>query len=77
MNKERRTRITALQDKLREISSEIETIKDEEQEYYDNMPESLQGGDKGQAAEAAINALDEAYNEVEHAADNLDEAISG
>jgi hypothetical protein len=28
----------------------LETIRGEEHEYYDNMPESLQGGEKGEAA---------------------------
>ena len=49
-------------DALREA---IEPIKEEEQEYYDNMPESLQGGEKGEAAQAAIDALENAMSDLE------------
>ena len=48
-----------------DLHSEIDSIKDEEQEYYDNMPESLQSGEKGQAAEAAVNILEEAISKLE------------
>lgn len=44
------------------IKSDIETVRDEEQEYFDNMPDSLQSGDKGTTAEEAINNLEEAMN---------------
>jgi hypothetical protein len=36
-----------------DLKSEIETIRDEEQDAYDNMPEGLQQGDRGQAAQEA------------------------
>jgi hypothetical protein len=48
----------ALQGKFSDLKSEFETLKDEEQEYYDNMPESLQSGDKGDAATEAIEKFD-------------------
>lgn len=72
MNKDRRKSIDEaiglLQEaeaKVDEAKSLIETARDEEQEYFDNMPESLQGGDKGQAAEAAVSALEEALSPLE------------
>lgn len=55
--------------RLRDLHAELESLRDEEQETYDNMPESFQNGDKGQAAEAAASALDTA-------AGNLDSKIS-
>lgn len=72
MNKQRRKDIEDIIAKLAdlealktEIYEAIETVKDEEQEYYDNMPEGLQGSDRGYAAEEAINNLDEAYSMVD------------
>jgi hypothetical protein len=72
MNKQRRKDIEDIISKLAdlealktEIYEAIETVKDEEQEYYDNMPEGLQGSDKGYAAEEAINNLDEAYSMID------------
>lgn len=42
MNDTRRKRIMKLVDQLSDISEELETIRDEEQEYIDNIPENLQ-----------------------------------
>lgn len=48
-----------------DIRTDLETIRDDEQEYLDNMPESLQAGDKGEKAEAAISALEDVINELD------------
>lgn len=53
------------QGKLEGVKSEIEVIRDEEQEYYDNMPESFQNGEKGQASQSAIDALEEVIGNME------------
>lgn len=58
MNKARKARIDA-------IASELADILSEEQDYFDNMPESIQAGDKGERAQEAVNALDEAVNALE------------
>lgn len=72
MNADRRARIAALQDKLIGMQTEIETLRDEEQEAFDNMPESLQQSDKGEKAQAAIEALEEAINSVDEVHSTLD-----
>lgn len=66
MNKARRAEIAELIDLLRplvdtidDLKTRIENVRDEEQEYYDNMPEGLQMSDRGQTAEAAISELDD------------------
>lgn len=85
MNKERRAAIAALiksaesvkedfallAGKIEGLKAEAESIRDEEQEYYDNMPESFQSGEKGQAAEEKISALDDAISEIETLIDTL------
>ena len=48
-----------------ELKDEVESIRDEEQEYFDNMPEGLQGGEKGEKAQEAIDALERAITLVE------------
>lgn len=65
MNKQRRAAIVALVEQLGPIRAELENLRDEEQEYLDNMPESLQGGGKGEAAEEAIGKLDEMIQHIE------------
>ena len=42
MNKDRRKQLEDVRDSLDEIISSLNDIKDEEQDAYDNMPESLQ-----------------------------------
>jgi flagellar biosynthesis chaperone FliJ len=74
MNKERRKALSSMQAQLEGIKAEIADIRAEEQDYFDNMPESLQGGDKGQQAEAAIGLLDEAISQLEEASGNLESA---
>jgi septal ring factor EnvC (AmiA/AmiB activator) len=74
MNKKRREAIDDLVNKINEIKEAAESLRDEEQEAFDNMPESLQQGDKGQAMEEAISNLDDAVNALEEAISGLESA---
>jgi len=71
MNKDRREAIAKAVETLEEINSDLETIADEEQEYFDNMPENLQGSERGQQAEQAADQLTEAKGSVEDAIHSL------
>ena len=69
MNKARRK---AIRDAVRKIESLVQNILDDEQEAYDNMPESLQESENGLVSveaqdnlEAAIDALEEAISYLE------------
>lgn len=48
MNSERRKRLAKICEQLEEIQVEIQAIADEEQECYDNLPESLQYAERGE-----------------------------
>lgn len=48
-----------------DIVSEIENLRDETQEKFDNMPEGLQQGDTGQLLQERIDACEEAANEIQ------------
>lgn len=72
MNKTRReaiakqlAEIESIISQLADIRGELEFLRDEEQEYFDNMPESFQSGEKGTTAEDAISALDMAISYIE------------
>ncbi|NHT78950.1 hypothetical protein G8E10_24940 [Rhizobiaceae bacterium CRRU44] len=72
MNKARRNTLSKVQTRLEELAalaSEIreliEAARDEEQEYRDNMPESFADGEKGEAADNAIAAMEEAMSVLE------------
>lgn len=81
MNKDRRKTLSRLSDelsalrgKIEDLRNELEACKDKEQDYFDNMPESLQGGDKGQTAEASVDAMDNAMSSLDTALSELDDA---
>lgn len=67
MNKERRAEIKQavydLQNAITEAGSlcrdRLEAIRDAEQEAYDNLPESIQYGTRGEEMQEAIDALEE------------------
>lgn len=81
MNKARRAQIDAVIKALEgislpsfeEIISNIETVRDEEQEYLDNMPDSLKEGEKGQNAQAAVDKFEEVIDTLRTLQDTLDE----
>ena len=74
MNKERRKAIQEVMEELETLKSKIEEIQNDEQEAYDNLPESLQYSERGEAMESAIENLESAYNEIDSIIDNLEEA---
>ena len=76
MNKDRRARIQALINKLEDIKEDIDFIIDEEQEYYDNMPESIQAGEKGDKAQEAVDNLDYAYSQIDEVIEYLEGALA-
>lgn len=57
------------------ILADVEALRDEEQEYFDNMPEGLQGGDKGSMAEEAIGQLEEAIERLQEIVDAVDTVV--
>ena len=73
MNKARRaslklalSKIETLTAYIEEIKEDLQSVLDEEEEAYENLPESIQGSEKGEqmqeyieALEAAIDSLDE------------------
>lgn len=77
MNRERRKRLEAAKEKLEEVYFELEAIKEEEEEALDNMPESLQQTERGEAMQTAIDTIDDAMNDVESTKDNLEELLEG
>lgn len=88
MNKQRRQDIEAIKTQLadlasvvEELVSGVEAIRDEEQEYFDNMPEAFQYAEKGELAQAAVSALEEALSaledfDVDAITSSLDEAAA-
>lgn len=74
MNKARRKAIREVVAKLESLRDEVESLLNEEQDYYDNMPESFQNGDKGQAASDAISYMESASGYIDNAIEELGRA---
>lgn len=74
MNNARRKEIDKLTAQIEEIKEAIEALRDEEQEAFDNMPESLQYGERGEKMQSAIDALEYAADDLQECLDHLSEA---
>lgn len=89
MNAKRRNAIDSvineLIEKFEEIKAEaidqLSEIKDEEQEAYDNLPESLQESERGENMQNCIDALEYFMSDLENmeieGTDDLLEEIGG
>ena len=75
MNKARRKELSRAVELLEEAQSIIESCRDEEQEYMDNMPENLQESEKYYAAEEAVNNMNEAYDKIDEVINSVESAM--
>ena len=69
MNKVRRAALREIIDKIADAKDALEILKDEEEEYRDNIPERYQTADE------ACDALYEAVSQLEEAGDNIETAV--
>lgn len=60
MNKKRRKTLGKVFDAITEAINSIESVKSEEQESYDNLPDSFRYGKRGEEMQNYINMIDEA-----------------
>lgn len=74
MNNKKRKQIEEIVSTLMDLQSEIEYLRDEEQEIVDNTPENLQGTERFEIAEAAAENLDSACSSMDELIDYLNEA---
>lgn len=73
MNNQRRKAIKDAITRLESITDNLRTLLEEEQEYYDNMPENLQGSDRGIDSESAQECMESALESLEDAVLSLEE----
>ena len=83
MNKKRRQEISRIvtkieeivlnaKEKLEELQSDIESIRDEESDCYENLPEGIMYSERGEAMEQAVDNLDNAASSIEELIDAMD-----
>lgn len=76
MNAERRKRLEKVLDDLEGMQEEIDSICKEETEAYENMPESLQGSERGETMSNNVDLLDDIKDEMENISENIQEIFS-
>lgn len=69
----RRKRIQEAYELIAKAQGIIESVKDDEQEAHDNLPESIQYGEKGQQMEEYIDMLDKVYGHCDDLMSIIDE----
>jgi predicted RNase H-like HicB family nuclease len=74
MNKSRRSRIDEIIQKIEDLTYDIDVLRDEEEESYENLPESIQYSDRGETMSEAIDNLESAISSLEEATEYLNEA---
>lgn len=60
---------------LKQISSELSSILNEEQDAFDNMPEELQSSYRGICSEDAIDSMEEASEKLDKVIELLDDIV--
>ena len=66
MNKQRRQKIRDVRKEIENCKDNLQKILDEEQDYFDNMPENLQGSVRGSDSEDAIDAMESCIEDLEN-----------
>ena len=77
MNKARRKKIQHALDLLQQATEILAEVNDEEDEAFNNLPESIQESERGAQMEEYMETIDDAINEVDDIKANLEEIVEG
>ena len=77
MNDKRRKELSAIKDQLGELVSLLESIKNDEDEARENMPENLHSGERYLKSEEYCETIDDAITSIQEIIENLDNIIEG
>lgn len=76
MNNSRRKALQKIYAAIEEVKSDLENIYDVEQEAFENIPENLEGSERYEAAENAVDNLDNAFSGLDEVLEYLEEAMA-
>ena len=77
MNKARRKSLEKANELLQQALDIIRETQEEEQGAYDNMPEGLQGSERGEQMQEYTSILEEAADSLEDYSSQIQEIIEG
>lgn len=72
MNREQRKEIKELIKQLEMVKNKIDSIRDDEEDKFDNLSEGLQATMRGQDMEDAIGNMEDAIDNISEAVANLE-----
>lgn len=75
MNKARRKALEKISDKLMELQVDLQYVHEEEEEAFDNMPESLQESERGDEMQEALSTMENADGAIQEAIDYLSDLL--
>ena len=75
MNKQRRKTIEEVIGLLEDAKSTLETITEEEQEAYDNLPQGIQDSERGETMYNNVSEMEEASSTLEDVISQLQGVI--
>ena len=67
----RADRLSEAESMVSDAQGVVEELKDELQEWYDNLPDNFKDGDKGSQLQEAIDALESLHSNLEEAIGNF------
>lgn len=73
MNKKRRKEIENLRESISETKAKLQDLLNEEQQAFDNMPESIQESERGEEMQEIIEYMEAAIDSLEEATESLTE----
>lgn len=75
MNRQRRKWLQDTIEAIENAKIELESIRDEEQECFDNLPEGIQYSERGDAMQENIDELDDEISNIEDVISNLNDIV--
>lgn len=76
MNNARRRRIAKIFTKLTDLESNLEELEQEEQDAFDNLPESIAATERGDQMQEFIEVLRAAASQITEARSDLSEMLN-
>lgn len=75
MNKTRRNELNDLIEELNDINERLQAITDEEDDFFEAIPENLKNSDRAIAAETALENLNDALDYLTDVVEYIEYAV--
>ena len=76
MNNTRRKELQKLLERIEDLKTDLESVKSEEEEYFENIPENLQSSERYDLSERSITSMEDALSSLEDANQSIDEILN-